>query len=174
MASYFTQVCTEITGTREDIEKLKTVFNLFAKFGEELGTWSEEDFRETGLNFNPERITLFRSIVDQSMGSIGVQTAVLEQEEEDDHVSLVISSDESIDIDATANIIQDWLREIGSDEPVQFEWANICSKPLVDGFGGGAIHITRDRIESMNTNEWMGNKLLEMKRAAEEELPGPA
>ena len=171
MPNYLTEMHKEIGGTREDIEKLKSVFDFFAKFGDELEAWSDEDFRETGLNFSPERSDLFRSIARECMGNLGVKIELYDGTA--NHIGLGITSGESINVEATARILQDWIKEIGSDEPVQFEWANTCSKSVVDGFGGGAVHITRDTIEYLNTNDWMDEKLNEAMRDAEKEMPGP-
>ena len=35
------------------------------------------------------------------------------------------------------------------------EWANDCSKPRIDGFGGGAVVISRLGIDYINTNVWV-------------------
>jgi hypothetical protein len=39
--------------------------------------------------------------------------------------------------------------------PMGFEWANTCSKPRSDAFGGGACWITKDNIEWLSTNTWL-------------------
>lgn len=43
-----------------------------------------------------------------------------------------------------------------------FEWGHTCSKPRIDGFGGGAQVIdlqTGNADEWISTHEWLGNRL---------------
>lgn len=53
-----------------------------------------------------------------------------------------------------------WLLDKpGAPGAVGFEWANTCSKPRVDGFGGGAVLVTRDDSHWMTTGEWLAKAL---------------
>lgn len=73
-----------------------------------------------------------------------------------DDDGLWIHSDESGDVDEVARFCQAFLRKFRPDEHVAFEWANTCSKPRLDAFGGGAMIVTAEAIESMSTGEWVG------------------
>jgi len=42
--------------------------------------------------------------------------------------------------------------------PIGFEWANTCSKPQLESFGGGAVWITKDGFEWLSTNTWLSEK----------------
>jgi len=58
-------------------------------------------------------------------------------------------------VDAVCAFIQHLLQRYARDQCVELEWANDCSKPRTDAFGGGAAIITAKDIKSMSTGEWM-------------------
>lgn len=82
-----------------------------------------------------------------------------------------------LDIDPMDSGTQLWIHDDGSGDPEHvitfverctraldlsgrwgFEWANTCSKPRLDAFGGGAHLIdlaTGDTLASVSTNEWL-------------------
>jgi hypothetical protein len=41
-----------------------------------------------------------------------------------------------------ANLVQEFLARFRSEDTLGFKWANTCSRPLVDAFGGDAVFIT--------------------------------
>ncbi len=57
-------------------------------------------------------------------------------------------------IDALANMLQSFLL-FRPGQSITFSWANTCSKPRTDSFGGGAVFITRDDIAFMSTDGWI-------------------
>ncbi len=57
--------------------------------------------------------------------------------------------------DNAAAFVQAVLRMLELDEIVTFGWGDTCSKPRLDGFGGGAVAITRHTTEWTNTSAWM-------------------
>lgn len=64
--------------------------------------------------------------------------------------------------DAACDFVQHLLAKFGIKEPVSFEWANTCSKPRLDAYGGGAVIITATRIKSMTTFEWVSKEVERM------------
>ena len=58
-------------------------------------------------------------------------------------------------IDAVCAFIQHLLQRFTPGDHVTLEWANDCSKPRVDAFGGGAALITAGKIKSISTGEWL-------------------
>ncbi len=58
-------------------------------------------------------------------------------------------------IDAVCAFIQHLLGRFSPEGHVTLEWANDCSKPRVDAFGGGAALITARKIKSISTGEWL-------------------
>lgn len=56
-------------------------------------------------------------------------------------------ADDSCNIDSTAELIQRFLSENRPDQCHSFEWAETCSKPRLDEFGGGGCFITATEIK---------------------------
>ena len=63
--------------------------------------------------------------------------------------------DESGDIDALVEVLQEFLKDIDPEGAIGFSWADTCSKPRVDEFGGGAVYITATDTKWMNTDMWL-------------------
>ena len=75
-------------------------------------------------------------------------------ETEKDEEGLWLNS-ENGGIDAVCAFIQHLLQKFDPQGRVSFEWANDCSKPLTDAYGGGAAVITAKEIKVMSTYEWL-------------------
>ena len=58
-----------------------------------------------------------------------------------------VGSEDSGDVDYTADLVQAFLRRFELDLVVAFQWANTCSKPRLDAFGGGAAVISRRNMD---------------------------
>ena len=58
-----------------------------------------------------------------------------------------IHSDESAHVDLVAALVQQLLLEFDPRGCVAFEWSMGCSKPRVDGFGGGAAMVWSDDVK---------------------------
>ena len=71
--------------------------------------------------------------------------------------------DEYIDVDLASDIIQRFLKECRPDGSIGFTWAETCSKPRLNEFGGGACFITADKIEWISAHDWLKNKREELK-----------
>ena len=57
--------------------------------------------------------------------------------------SVWVCAEECGDVEYTASLVQALLRRFELDLVVGFEWANTCSRPRLDGFGGGAVAVSR-------------------------------
>ena len=57
--------------------------------------------------------------------------------------------------DEACVFIQHLLRKFRFANSVAFEWSHDCTKPKTDAYGGGAAYITRNRIKTMHTSEWL-------------------
>lgn len=71
-------------------------------------------------------------------------------------------------VNALSEFLHRFLIKFDRDDVVILEWANTCSKPRVDAFGGGAAVISRLGIHFINTAVWadevsqkVGGKLAE-------------
>ncbi len=73
-----------------------------------------------------------------------------------------IHDDESANVDGLIELLQEWMGEVGGELPIHFEWANTCSKPRLDEFGGGAVVIWPDgEVEWVNTTQWVSERVEE-------------
>ena len=75
------------------------------------------------------------------------------------------SGDGSGDVDCCLQFVQHLLGKYWPDEAWSMEWSNDCSKPRLDAYGGGAAVVTKDKIYSMNTGEWIGETLKQLNKA---------
>lgn len=62
--------------------------------------------------------------------------------------------DEYSSVNALSDFMKRFLVKFERDDVIVIEWANDCSKPRVDGFGGGAVVISRLGIDFINTTVW--------------------
>mgnify|MGYP000610323552 CR=1 FL=1 len=81
---------------------------------------------------------------------------------------LLISSDETINIDVAAAFIQILLKHFSIQEYVYLDVAHSCSSHEPDAFGGSAVFITANEIKHMCTNEWIGACINTFKSQMEE------
>jgi len=63
------------------------------------------------------------------------------------------TAEESGDVEGTAQIVELFLKKFRKKDHVIFEWAETCSKPRPDQFGGGAAIVTADGWTSKNTRQ---------------------
>lgn len=77
------------------------------------------------------------------------------------------------DIDATIAIIQWVLGHPGTPDAVEFTWADTCSKPRLDAFGGGTALITRNGATSVHTSSGEITDLLAARLARQHTSPRP-
>jgi hypothetical protein len=59
----------------------------------------------------------------------------------------ISSQNESFNVDQAVEFVQSILKKDESKDVVFFEWANTCTKPRLDGFGGGAVAVSADDAE---------------------------
>jgi len=60
--------------------------------------------------------------------------------------------EEGANLDIVASFISTFLREHNRKDVVLLQWADSCSKPRTDEFGGGAIAISADGYEIESTS----------------------
>lgn len=63
-------------------------------------------------------------------------------------------TEETFDPPELAEILYEIICEFDLP-PFGFEWANTCSKPQLDAFGGGAVWITKYGFQFVSTNNWL-------------------
>ena len=57
-------------------------------------------------------------------------------------------------VNALSELLRRFLIKFDRDDVISLEWANTCSKPRIDAFGGGAVVISRLGIDFINTTAW--------------------
>ncbi len=62
-------------------------------------------------------------------------------------------------IEKLANILSAFLKRFYPHKCITFCWGDTCSKPRLDGFGGGAVFVTADKIKWMNTYTWQDEQV---------------
>lgn len=72
-----------------------------------------------------------------------------------------IFCEESGDPDAMSTVLQRFLLRFRPDQYITFTWAETCSKPRVDEFGGGAALVTSHSSEWMHAHDWVQDKQAE-------------
>lgn len=70
-----------------------------------------------------------------------------------------VHSDESGDVDALCDVVSRWMQTFGIKEPWTMEWAETCSKPRINEFGGGAAVVYPGSIDFFSTGNWVRNRL---------------
>jgi hypothetical protein len=72
-----------------------------------------------------------------------------------------VHADESIDVDLMVVILQAYLKKFHPNSSIGFQWADTCSKPRLDEFGGGAVYIAADDAAFMSTGHWLDEQFVE-------------
>lgn len=116
---------------------------------DELAWWKKERLRECPEDMDPEDMEVPISY-NWVIGPVAPSLPSLPEGN-----SVWFSHDESIDIDVAAMVIQRFLKECRPEGSVGFCWAETCSKPRLDEFGGGACFITAKLIEWNGAYSWL-------------------
>jgi hypothetical protein len=77
---------------------------------------------------------------------------------------------ESISVDLMVVILQAYLKKFHPNSFIGFQWADTCSKPRLDEFGGGAVYISADDVEFMSTGRWLYEQFAEASQGGGEQL----
>lgn len=85
---------------------------------------------------------------------------------------LFISSRDSAFTDVVVDILRETMEKFDLDGPYALEWAFTCSKPRTDGFGGGAVILTKNDERWLDTNQWINETLAELKQG-QDASPAP-
>ncbi len=69
---------------------------------------------------------------------------------------------DTVNCDYLAALLQQFLIYADEARYITFEWANDCSRPRTDAFGGGAFVVSRDDIRGMATSTWCEETMKQM------------
>lgn len=79
-------------------------------------------------------------------------------DDESKHFLWIRSEDNYGSLEGLANLILIWMHKFKITKPFGMQWADTCSKPRLDEFGGGAVLITTNGnsgIYWMSTSQWL-------------------
>jgi len=89
---------------------------------------------------------------------------------------LWIYTEESGNPDTAAMLIQAFFRKFHPKGIWKLEWAETCSKPRLNEFGGGAVVVTANDMYWMTSGEFTSEKISELisKEGLKEHVPDPS
>lgn len=141
MADYHLQFSEIITGSKKEIEWLATLMDNISAYTLE---------QEIDIADQHDKIFV-ESLKDQDscLGlCLGFDFSI-----QDD--GLWVSSMDYGSPEVLSEIVQYYLRKFGHKEKWVLRWSSSCSKPRVGEFGGGAVIVSADKIEYMDTWAWV-------------------
>ena len=86
------------------------------------------------------------------------EKACMDWEFVENETTVWFHSDPNIDLEEAATTIQRFLKECRPEGSCGFSWAETCSKPRLDEFGGGACYVTAKQVWWHNTGDWLQDK----------------
>lgn len=134
-------------------------FSFSVQLGTEAAKYAEELFKAwDAVVCDDESIhpDLRNACSDMGAELEGESISVNASVEEDG--ALCVWCDEWGNIEAVVKVLQHVLQKFDLPSKVGFCWADWCSKPRLDEFGGGAVAISKDGVEWLNTYDWLKEK----------------
>ena len=62
------------------------------------------------------------------------------------------------DLGALFDIVAEFQKVFSIAQSWYISWANTCSSPRLDSFGGGAVFIHKGEVDSIDTESWISQK----------------
>lgn len=141
MPTYYTEFSTFLSLTPEQADwadALLVKMELAAEDEREMSgdypALSEFTIEGQGSGFEVHRTTLARQ-----EGMIGY--------------AIASGEDKNGNVECAMQFITEVLDQFGMDDIVMLEWSNSCSRPVLEGFGGGVAAITRQGSEALTTKD---------------------
>ena len=138
---FYTKLCFEVSGNLDDPQKLVDLHKACVDAHQDLATKPNElvctvfpEWRGEDDYINPASITV--KIVEDATPYV-----------------LVEDSDGNADMDYIARLLQGWLKMIEGGGVIAFEYSHDASRSVPGGYGGGAVVISRDAIQMVDTSE---------------------
>ena len=146
MADYFTQFSFVIPVTPEQGNWFAQVHALAT----ELIGHAEVGEARANIEGPQDMVSAAMELAEKRDGDPCLQ--VVHDEKED---TVWVGSEDSGDVNYTADLVRAFLKRFALDLVVSFEWANTCSKPRLDAFGGGAVVISRRNADWFSTSTFV-------------------
>ncbi len=143
MADYFTQFSFVIPVTPEQGDWVAQVHALATEL---IGHAEDGEAREN-IEGPQDMVSAALGLAEKRDGDPCLQVV-----HDDKEGTVWVGSEDPGDVDYTAELVQAFLKRFDLDLVVSFEWANTCSKPRLDAFGGGAVVISRRNADWFSTS----------------------
>lgn len=162
MANYYTHFSTTLPLTSDQADYLEQVISTFDLIA--AGTFDEEG-EHKHLADRAKEMAAFFDLDDQDeMGSeMGVETSY----SEDGYSIWSEGNANPINVAKAINLTL-WI--FGLDHVVALSWANMCDRPITNGFSGGAAVISKFGVEEISSHHWAQVK----RREVEAMIANPA
>ena len=134
MADYFTQFSFVISVTPEQGDWVAQVHALATEL---IGHAEDGEAREN-IEGPQDMVLAALGLAEKRDGDPCLQVM-----HDDKEGTVWVGSEDSGDVDYAADLAQAFLKRFDLDLVIGFEWANTCSRPRLDAFGGGAVVISR-------------------------------
>lgn len=152
MADNYSMASFAFACTASEAELLKSAFDLVAELYDDMGDTAEFD-PALAASFPPidqDSFSGLRSIFcDPDYPHLGADIDVVAQE--DGSCAVCIFGTTAFQPDPVATLIQRCCPASLAEAPIAFEWAETCSRPRIDEFGGGYCVIFADDIDIRGT-----------------------
>jgi len=163
MANNYLQFSEELVGLSEDDAKWATDYlAFFSKV--------QSDCDEQGIEIEEhpmaDEFMRRRDLYDLDEDAEGLDFQYefqyeFEDEEGEGLKALWFIGDEYGNVDHVCLFVQEFLRARRPDGCFHISWAVTCSRPRIGEFGGGAAFVTAEKIEWMNSYDWIDKKCKE-------------
>ena len=161
MADNFIMASFAFACTANEAELLKSAFDLVADLYDDMGDAAELE-PALAASFPPidqDPFSGLRSIFcDPDYPDLGADIDVGAQE--DGTCAVFIYGTTAFQPDPVAILIQRCCPVSLAEAPIAFEWAETCSRPRIDEFGGGYCVIFADDIDIRGTRSLVDEALL--------------
>ena len=91
---------------------------------------------------------------DESIESNDLPDGILDYTVEVENRSVFLWNTDFADVDVLADTLSKFISDTGYSYAIPFTWAETCSKPRTDEFGGGACVVNKLGAHWMHTHEW--------------------
>lgn len=136
---FYTKTCFEVSGKLEDLQMLVKIHEACADAHRNLAADPGDLVRSVFPEWKGE---------DDYINPVSITVKVIEDATP---YVLVEDSDGNADMDYIARLLQGWLKMIDNSSVIAFEYAHDASRSVPGGYGGGAVAVSRDGIQIVDS-----------------------
>jgi len=138
---FYTKTCFEVSGKRENLQMLVKIHEACA---------------DAHRNLAVDPTDLVRLVFPEWTGEddyINPESFDVRIVEDTEPYVVIDDCDGYADMDYIAGVLQGWLKMIDSDQVIAFEYSHDANKSIPNAYGGGAVAVSRDAIQMVDTSE---------------------